>query len=319
MPIGCRNRPGELGEWAERWYKTTAGFKSSTQHTYRQLLDYQILATFQKVTLAGIDPLLVREWLAALVESELSPSRIRNAHQVLSQVLATAVEANRLARNPATEVRLPRIVRRELHFLTAAQVEQLADSIAPPFPCWSASTPTPASALASWPPCGLAVWTCSVGAARWSSPPPRSPTRWCGERPRPTSGARCGCPDSCANSSASTWPTGPMRRATWCSPCRRAGPLREPKFAERYFKPAALGANLPTALRVHDLRHTCASLLIREGTSIKAVQHHLGHKSASITLDRYGHLFPEELDHLADRLDRVYARLLWTQRVPTPR
>jgi len=59
---------------------------------------------------------------------------------------------------------------------------------------------------------------------------------------------------------------------------------------------------------VHDLRHTCASLLIREGASIKAVQHHLGHKSAAITLDRYGHLFPEELDHLADRLDRLHAQ-----------
>src|SRR5215216_4665765 len=90
-----------FGEWAERWYKTTAGLKPSTRHTYRQLLDYQILPTFGKATLAGVDMLLVREWLAALVEAELSPSRIRNAHQVLSQVLATAVEANRLARNPA--------------------------------------------------------------------------------------------------------------------------------------------------------------------------------------------------------------------------
>ena len=35
--------------------------------------------------------------------------------------------------------------------------------------------------------------------------------------------------------------------------------------------------------------------------------HAIGHKSASITLDRYGHLFPEELDHMADRLDRVHA------------
>jgi integrase len=72
--------------------------------------------------------------------------------------------------------------------------------------------------------------------------------------------------------------------------------------------PEAAVPGLPPALRVHDLRHTCASLLIREGASIKAVQHHLGHKSASITLDRYGHLFPEELDHLADRLDRLHAQ-----------
>jgi hypothetical protein len=78
--------------------------------------------------------LLVREWLAALVEADLSSSRIRNAHQVLSQVLATAVEANRLVRNPAKGVWLPRIVRREMHFLTAAQVEQLAAAIAAPFP-----------------------------------------------------------------------------------------------------------------------------------------------------------------------------------------
>jgi hypothetical protein len=90
-----------FGEWAERWYKTTADLKPSTRHTYRQLLDYQILPTFEKATLAGVDMLLVREWLAALVEADLSPSRIRNAHQVLSQVSATAVEANRLARNPA--------------------------------------------------------------------------------------------------------------------------------------------------------------------------------------------------------------------------
>lgn len=123
-----------FGEWAERWYKTTAGLKPSTRHTYRQLLDYQILPTFEKATLAGVDMLLVREWLAALVEADLSPSRIRNAHQVLSQVLATAVEANRLARNPAKGVRLPRIVRREMHFLTAAQVELLAAAITVPFP-----------------------------------------------------------------------------------------------------------------------------------------------------------------------------------------
>jgi hypothetical protein len=34
----------------------------------------------------------------------------------------------------------------------------------------------------------------------------------------------------------------------------------------------------------------------------------LGHKSASITPDRHGHLFPEESDHLADRLDRLHAQ-----------
>ena len=70
---------------------------------------------------------------------------------------------------------------------------------------------------------------------------------------------------------------------------------------------------------MHDSRHTCASLLIWEGASIKAVQHHLGHKSASITLDRYGHLFPEELATWPTASIGCTPRLVCTQRVPTAR
>jgi len=55
---------------------------------------------------------------------------------------------------------------------------------------------------------------------------------------------------------------------------------------------------LPEGLRFYDLRHTCASLLIAHGASVKAVQAQLGHATASITLDTYGHLFPSEMDTL---------------------
>ena len=64
-------------------------------------------------------------------------------------------------------------------------------------------------------------------------------------------------------------------------------------------------APLPERLRFYDLRHTCASLLIAQGASVKAVQAQLGHATASITLDTYGHLFPSEMEALADRLERV--------------
>jgi hypothetical protein len=57
-----------------------------------------------------------------------------------------------------------------------------------------------------------------------------------------------------------------------------------------------LGAGI--RLRIHDLRHTAASLLIASGANVKAVQSQLGHKSATTTLDRYGHLIPENLDRL---------------------
>jgi integrase len=90
----------------------------------------------------------------------------------------------------------------------------------------------------------------------------------------------------------------------------QGGPLRQSMVSTRLFKPAVRAAGLDPALRFHDLRHTAASLLIREGASIKAVQRQLGHASASVTLDRYGHLFPDELEQLADRLDRARAAAL---------
>jgi len=83
---------------------------------------------------------------------------------------------------------------------------------------------------------------------------------------------------------------------------KRAG---KSKWVPGYFKPAVREAGLPDALRWYDLRHTCASLLIRERASIKAVQKHMGHKTASITLDTYGHLFPDELDQVVDRLEEL--------------
>ena len=52
-----------------------------------------------------------------------------------------------------------------------------------------------------------------------------------------------------------------------------------------------------------ELRHTCASLSISAGGNIKLVQRLLGHKTATMTLDRYGHLSPDDLDAVADRLD----------------
>jgi integrase len=86
------------------------------------------------------------------------------------------------------------------------------------------------------------------------------------------------------------------------------GPLRQTTFMSRVFRPAVEAAGLPDGLRFHDLRHTAASLMIASGASVKAVQRTLGHATAAMTLDRYGHLYPDELESLADRLDQARAR-----------
>jgi hypothetical protein len=52
---------------------------------------------------------------------------------------------------------------------------------------------------------------------------------------------------------------------------------------------------------VNDQRNI--ALAIASGANVKVVQQMLGHKSATVTLDQYGHLFGDDLDTVADRLD----------------
>ena len=92
-------------------------------------------------------------------------------------------------------------------------------------------------------------------------------------------------------------------------------PLRVQNFRRDWFDRAADAIGLPR-LTPHELRHTAASLAIASGASVKGVQSMLGHASAQMTLDRYGHLFPDELDAVADRLDAARADQVLTNGRP---
>lgn len=58
-------------------------------------------------------------------------------------------------------------------------------------------------------------------------------------------------------------------------------------------------------IRIHDLRHSCASYLISQGVSIVAVSHRLGHKDIEQTLNTYSHLMPKEADMIVKMFENV--------------
>lgn len=110
------------------------------------------------------------------------------------------------------------------------------------------------------------------------------------------------------------------------------GPVRHGQFVRRVFKPAVKGRPeakarvvrngeraiparpaVPAALpahkqnvRWHDLRHTCAALLIAAGRHPLEIKTRLGHASITTTMDRYGQLFPSAEGALADALDVAF-------------
>jgi integrase len=97
-------------------------------------------------------------------------------------------------------------------------------------------------------------------------------------------------------------------------------PLRR-NFYSRHYLPALVRSGLDPDLclctnrkcdrrhrplyRFHDLRHTCAALLIAQGAHPKEIQERLGHSTITLTFDRYGHLFPSLDERLRDGLDKM--------------
>jgi len=264
----------------------------------------------------------------------LSAKRARKAHQVLSQILASAVDGGRLPRNVAEGIKLPKVQRREMHFLTAAQVEALADAIVPPY-----GVLVRFAAYTGLRPCEFVALKVSRldllrGTVRVAEAAPEvaGHLEWGGVKTHEARSIRL--PRSLAEELGLYLADRPNGRDDLVFTAPRGGPLRESKFVPDRFKPAIGAANeaiaqlaqddrpdpLPGELRLYDLRHTAASLMIRQGASIKAVQKQLGHATASITLDTYGHLFPDELEALATRMEdartEALATLARTQRGP---
>jgi integrase len=72
----------------------------------------------------------------------------------------------------------------------------------------------------------------------------------------------------------------------------------------RHFKPLLKKAGL-SAIRLHDLRHTCATILLMSGEHPIFVQELLGHASINITLDTYSHVIEGMDGGLADAMDEA--------------
>ena len=197
-------------------------------------------------------------------------------------------------------MKLPKVQRREMHFLDAVQVEALADAIDPRYP-----TLVRVAAYTGLRPCELVALRVGRldllrGTVRVAEAAPEVAGRleWGGVKTHEARTVRLPrflCDELAAYLAGS--PHGP-EDLVFTAPL--GGRLRESKFVPGYFKPAIRAVGLPATVRFYDLRHTAASLLIREG--------------ASITLDTYGHLFPDELDALATRLENLHDRALEARR-----
>ena len=88
------------------------------------------------------------------------------------------------------------------------------------------------------------------------------------------------------------------------------GPFGEPmsptNFSRRYFKPLLKKCNISSDFTFHGLRHTHATLLLRQGVNPKIVQERLGHSSIKVTMDTYSHVLPDMQRQALDALQGIF-------------
>jgi integrase len=296
-----------LDAWAARWMASRVDLKPKTQVSYASLLRTQILPAFGTRAISRIRPIDVQEWIARMQNAGLSPSRIRQAANLLGSILKTAVNEDMLTRNPCAAARLPRMRQREMAFFTAEQVESIAAATNAPYDtlihvlAYTGLRFGEAAALRR-NDCELHrnrlrvdESLAEVNGRLYFGAPKNHQRRYVVVPPFLTTLLRRHLEQHVAVDAQSlvfTSPTG--------------GPLRYGNFARRVWKPALDRADIAST-GLHALRHTYASLLIAHGAPIKAVQAQLGHRSAELTLDRYGHLYPDQMDVLATRLEQARA------------
>ena len=83
------------------------------------------------------------------------------------------------------------------------------------------------------------------------------------------------------------------------------GTLIEPRNIVRSFKRLLKRAGLPESTRFHDLRHSCATLLIAQGVHLSVIREILGHSQISVTADIYGHVLPETQRSAVEQLGNI--------------
>lgn len=291
-----------FGEYAEEWFRGLA-LKPKTVAGYRSLLDSRILPTLGSVELRRITPDLLRSWIADMAQEGLSASRMAQAKRVVSAVLSQAVTDGLIARNSAVMVKVQRTVEREPRYLAAEQVTDLAEACERRMSGAGVLVKVLAYAGLRWGE-AVALRGDRIDVLRRRVHVLESATLVNGElvwgTPKSHRARTVVIPRFLADDLA---PLISGDRLVFTSP--RGRPLRSPNFLRRVWRPAVAERGLGD-LVPHDLRHTAASLAVSAGASVKAVQQMLGHSSAQITLDRYSHLYDDDLEALADTMDARY-------------
>lgn len=293
-----------VSEYLDRWLESAARPRVSerTADGYAGLLKRYVREPLGQKRLDNLQPLDIQKVYGEMLERGLSARIIRHTHSALHNALKQAVKWNLLQRNPAGLVELPKVPHTErrvlmpdeaLSFLEAAN--EKPHGLIFEFALLSGMRPEEFLAL-QWADLDFERGTAQVKRAlvrhkgNWSFQEPKTArSRRTVSLPQPLFKK---LKAHKAKQAEQRLRVGSHWQAFDLVFCSETGtPHSIPNLTYRYFRPILEKAELPQ-MRLYDLRHSHATLLLLADENPKIVSERLGHSTVVLTLDTYSHVLP---------------------------
>ena len=283
-----------LAHWADEFLSLARRLSPSTQETYRRDLTKYVLPTLGAYRLGAIPPDEIENWLNDEIEAGIAPSSVHRHYRTLRRMLQVAVDKQKILSNPCDRVEPPRVPKREMVFLDWKQAVDLAEAHTDRYRAliylavdsgmrWSELIGLRRSKLdVRARKVRVTEQLIHLETGEWLRKETKTPAS---VRSITISSVTAEIMAHHLERYAAPGPDGLV------FPNRAGNPIAAASFWNNHFGPAQRASGV--SCRFHDLRHSSVALAIAGGAHPKAIQARMGHSSINVTLDRYGHLFPE--------------------------
>lgn len=303
--------------YAEYWLVQVVAprLRPATLSSYRETMRLHVVPTLGRVKLRTLTPGHVRKLISDKTSSGLGPRSVQIVHSTLRTMLSEAVREELVERNVAAVVRSPSVEHVEVRPWSPEEAAAFLQSVAEHrlYALFAVGV-------------ALGLRKGELLALRWSDADLEAGlvrVRQTVQR-LPGIGLTFGPPKSARSRRVIPLPAASIRvlrahRARQAAEMLALGPIWvdsdlvftsavgtviEPRNLTRFFDELIVRAGV-RRIRFHDLRHTCASMLLAQGVPARVLMDVLGHSQLAITTDLYSHVMPTALREAAAAMDRA--------------
>ena len=306
-----------LNEFFKKWHESVSKIRVSERsaHGQQSIYNRYFRKTIGIKKLDKLNIMDIQKVYAGMLNRGLSAQTVKHAHSVLNCALKQAIKWNLLSRNPAEFVELPKVPRKERRVLSAEEARRfivesnnIKHGLIFEFALLTGMRPEEYLAV-KWGDIDFERNTVQVRRALV-----RHNKKWSFNEPKTNRSRRTVVlPPTLVHKlvkhkskqiiqklkAGMLWENNDL---VFCS--EFGTPHSIPNLTYRYFRPILAKADIPQ-IRLYDLRHTHATLLLMAEENPKVVAERLGHSTIVQTLDTYSHVLPTMQRKATDKLERI--------------